>query len=63
MNLQRVAAAALQHLAVLAEHVAEVDVDRTRRRDQPAGHLGDFEHHLQVLRLRRADDVQQQRGA
>ena len=62
-ELHRVAAAALQHLAVGAEHVAEVDVHRACRRHQPAGHLGDLPHHLQVLRLRCADDVQQQRGA
>ena len=49
----RLAAATLQHLAVGAEHVAEGDVHRPRRRSQPAGHRGDVEHHRQMLRLRR----------
>ena len=62
-NLHRLAAAALEHLAVLAEHVAEGDVLGPRRRHQPAGHLGDGEDHRQVLRLRGADDVEQPRRA
>ena len=34
----------------------------SRRRHQPAGHARDLEHHLQVLRLRCPDDVDQQIG-
>ena len=61
MKLHRLAAAALEHLAVGAEHVAERDVLGSRRWHQPAGHRRHREHHREVLRLRRADDVQQPR--
>ncbi len=56
------AAAALQHLAVGAEHAAVVHVHRPRRRHEHAEHLGHLEHHLQVLALRRADAIDEQRG-
>ncbi len=35
---------------------------RLGRRDEPAGHLADLPHHLEVLGLRGADDVQHQVG-
>ena len=59
----RLAAAALEHLAVLAEHVAEGDVDRLGRRPEPARQLAHGEHHRQVLGLGRADDVEHAVGA
>ena len=62
-ELDRVARAAAQHLAVVAEHAAEADVDRLDRWLQPAGHLRHLEHHLEVLGLGSTDDVQQQVGS
>ncbi len=56
----RIAAATLQHLAIVAQHVAEVDVHGSCRRHQPTGHLGHLPHHREVLRLWGADDVDEQ---
>ena len=59
----RIAGARLEHLLVGAEHGAERDVLRARGSLQPAGLRADGEHHGEMLRLRRADDVEQPRTA
>ena len=56
-RLHRVAGARLEHLLVGAEHRAEGDVLEAHGRAEPAGEPRGREHHRQVLRLRRADHV------
>src|SRR5882672_7349415 len=53
----------LERLLVLPEHRAEGDLLGARRRLEPTGDRCNREHHREVLRLRRADDVEQARGA
>ena len=55
----RIAGARLEHFLVGAEHGAERHVLRARGSLQPAGLRADGEHHGEMLRLRRADDVEQ----
>src|SRR6185369_134594 len=57
-----VARARLQHLLVGAENRAERDMLRARRGLQPAGELAGREYHCEMLRLRRADDIEQPRA-
>ena len=57
-ELDGLAAARLEHLAVGAEHVAEGHVFTAHALGQPARHARDGEDHLEVLGLGHAHDVE-----
>jgi hypothetical protein len=60
---QRLALAGAQDLAVLAQDVADLDVDDLDVIGQPAGHPSGGKDHLEVQRLRRPDDVEHAVGS
>ena len=62
-ELQRLARPGAEDLAVLAEHVADLDVHGVDRVGQPAGLAGGVPDHVEVQRLRRADDVEDAVGS
>ena len=60
---ERAARARPQHLAIVAEDIAELHVHATRGRHEPARELADLPRHREVLCLGRADDVDEQARA